>query len=97
MLKVQLHMTRIVDIEAIAVWDTVGTLGLPIQPWLQRLGLPTTVHKYRFYDTGIGKLVKHAYQALALNETRAAFQASVWEREEDNNVTVSYSLHRKIY
>jgi Uncharacterized alpha/beta hydrolase domain (DUF2235) len=86
-------LTRIVDIEAIAVFDTVGTLGLPVTPTLQRLGLPTTVHKYRFYDTGISKTVKHAFQALALDENRAAFQAAVWELDAYNDVTVSVSQY----
>jgi hypothetical protein len=80
-------MTRVVFIEAVAVFDTVGTLGLPIQPWLQKLGAPTTLHKYRFYDTGVSKRVKRAFHALALDEDRSAFQAAVWERDADNHVT----------
>jgi hypothetical protein len=77
-----------VNIKCIAVWDTVGSLGLPVQPFLQRLGFPTTLHKYRFFDTGINKRVENAFQALALDETRSAFQATIWEREDDNKVTV---------
>jgi hypothetical protein len=77
-----------VDIQAIAVWDTVGSLGLPVRPALQRLGFPSALHKYRFFDTGISRRVKNAFQALALDEQRSAFQATIWERADDNNVTV---------
>jgi hypothetical protein len=82
-----------VKIKCIAVWDTVGSLGLPVQPALQRLGFPTTLHKYRFFDTGISELVENAFQALALDETRSAFQATIWEKEDDNKVTVCYYGH----
>lgn len=76
------------NIKAIAVWDTVGSLGLPVQPLLQKLGFPTTLHKYRFFDTGINHRVENAFQALALDETRSPFQATIWEKADDNNVTV---------
>jgi uncharacterized protein (DUF2235 family) len=87
-LTFQANYTREVNIKCIAVWDTVGSLGLPIQPALQRLGFPTTLHKYRFFDTGINKRVEHAFHAMALDETRSAFQATIWEKEDDNDVTV---------
>jgi hypothetical protein len=89
----QAGLTREVDLTAIAVWDTVGTLGLPVQPFFQRLGFPTTLHKYRFFDSGINKRVKNAFHALSLDERRSAFQATVWEKEPDNNVTVGYFGH----
>jgi hypothetical protein len=81
-------MTRQVKIKVVGVWDTVGTLGLPLQPWLQRIGFPTSIHKYRFYDTGISDDVENAFQALALDEQRAAFNATVWEKQEGNTTTL---------
>lgn len=85
----KLNLTRDVSIQAIAVWDTVGTLGLPVHPILQKLGAAKAVRKYRFFDTGISNRVKNAFHALALDERRAAFDATVWEKQEDNRTTVS--------
>jgi hypothetical protein len=65
----------------------VGTLGLPTVPLLQKLGLPTTIHSYRFTDTGISKRVLNAFQALALDERRSTFQATLWEKKPDNTIT----------
>lgn len=36
--------------------------------------------EYQFYDTTIDNHIDHAYQALALDETRSSFGPSVWER-----------------
>jgi hypothetical protein len=82
------NLTRDVQIDAIGVWDTVGTLGLPITPLLQNFGFPTTIHKYRFFDTTLSNHIKNAFHALALDERRSAFQATVWEKKPGNN-TVS--------
>jgi len=83
------NYSKSIDIEAIGVFDTVGALGIPIHPWLWRTFpfIPTFLRSnYRFYDTSIGDHVKHAYHALALDEQRAAFAPTVWEREQ-NGVT----------
>jgi hypothetical protein len=77
-------LTREVIIEAIGVWDTVGTLGLPILPVLQKLGAASSIREYRFFDTGISDGVNNAFHALALDERRAAFDATVWEKKNDN-------------
>ena len=82
------NLSRDVQIDAIGVWDTVGTLGLPITPLLQKIGFPTTIHKYRFFDTTLSNRIKNAFHALALDERRSAFQATVWEKPPNNN-TVS--------
>ena len=78
----RLEMTRIVDVQAIGVFDTVGSLGVPVVPWLQRLGMPTTLHSYRFFDTGIDDHVKNAFQVLALDEHRSAFGPTVWSKRD---------------
>lgn len=82
----RLKMTREVNIKAIGVWDTVGSLGLPVQPWLQEFGMPTTLHNYRFFDTGIDDHVENAFHVLALDEHRSAFSPAVWSKE-DNGTT----------
>lgn len=88
-------LTREVEIQAIGVWDTVGALGVPTTALLQRLGLPafltnpfTCQHPYRFADTCIGPHIKHAFQALALDERRDSFSPAVWERPYKCSTTV---------
>jgi hypothetical protein len=39
---------------------------------------------YKFYDTSLSDKIEHAFQALALDETRAPFSPAVWERLKDN-------------
>ncbi|KAG5974966.1 hypothetical protein E4U55_007930 [Claviceps digitariae] len=58
--RVYQKTNQLITVKAIGVWDTVGSLGIPKIPWLEKLG--------------------HAFQALALDETRAPFSPAVWER-----------------
>ncbi len=65
-----------VDIHFIGVWDTVGSLGIPVTAsWF-----PFARAHYQFHDTELSKIVKHAYQALALDEHRGDFIPAVWTR-----------------
>ena len=54
---------------------------------LAKLGLPHSTKEYKFYDTDLGT-IKHAFQALALDEHRGPFSPAVWERNNtDKNST----------
>ena len=65
-----------VEIHFIGVWDTVGSLGIPdTASWF-----PYARARYQFHDTELSKIVKYAYQALALDEHRADFAPAVWTR-----------------
>lgn len=65
-----------VDIHYIGVWETVGALGIPdTASWF-----PFSRKRYRFHDTELSKIVKYAYQALALDEHRADFAPALWTR-----------------
>jgi len=57
----------------IGVWDTVGSLGVPIK----RLRL-----KYDFHDVTLTSLVDHAYHALAIDEKRRDFEPTLWARSK---------------
>jgi uncharacterized protein (DUF2235 family) len=66
----------VVDIHFIGVWDTVGSLGIPdTASWF-----PYARARYQFHDTELSKIVKYAYQALALDEHRADFEPALWTR-----------------
>lgn len=63
-----------------AVWDTVGSLGLPEIAWLARLGIRPSRKEMRFYDTKLSDRIEYAFQALALDENRPPFSPTVWGR-----------------
>lgn len=65
-----------VRVHFIGVWDTVGALGIPIG-WLRFL----TRRKYEFHDVTLSSHVRHAAQALAIDERRKAFRPAVWETQ----------------
>ncbi|KAA9008085.1 DUF2235 domain-containing protein [Histidinibacterium aquaticum] len=62
-----------VEIEAIAVWDTVKSLGLRF---------PGATHlaevSHRFHNHALGPAIKRGYHALALDETREAYKPVMW-------------------
>ncbi len=65
-----------VEIHFIGVWDTVGQLGIPdTMAWF-----PYARARYQFHDTELSRIVKYAYQALALDEHRADFAPTLWTR-----------------
>lgn len=59
-------------IAMIGVWDTVGSLGIPAMFG----GVDPLV--YGFLDTSLHPDVQHAYQALAIDERRSEFPATLW-------------------
>ncbi len=64
-----------VRVKCVAVFDTVGALGIPndLLNWVGQ-------SKFSFHDTRLGPTVEHAFHALAIDEHRGAFQATMWER-----------------
>jgi uncharacterized protein (DUF2235 family) len=79
-----LSLTQEVRVKCIGVFDTVGALGIPINPVLQRLipFLPSFIREYRWFDTTIDDHVENAFQALGLDERRFPYSPAVWERPE---------------
>ena len=87
--KEQLERRRLtnfdVPIKVVGVFDTVGSLGTPKIGWLERVGLQSGAMKeMAFYDTSLGNCIEYAFQALALDERRYAFQPTLWEKFADN-------------
>ncbi len=60
------------QIQMIGVWDTVGSLGIPA------IFGGIDEAQYGFLDTSLHPDVKNAYQALAIDEQRAQFPATLW-------------------
>ncbi|KAJ5731263.1 uncharacterized protein N7483_005771 [Penicillium malachiteum] len=62
------------EVEVVGVFDTVGSIGMP-----EVLGfkLPST-GKDGWHNVGLSTNIRHAFQALALDEHRQCFTPSVW-------------------
>jgi len=63
------------SIKYIGVWDTVGSLGIPLNlfQWYNK-------KRYTFYDTALSSIVEYAYHAVAVDEKRKNFQPAWWIR-----------------
>ncbi|KAK9477689.1 hypothetical protein V1514DRAFT_333158 [Lipomyces japonicus] len=68
----QLKLPEDVTVQAIGCFDTVGALG------------PLPSH-YAFLDQKLSPLVKHAFHALSLDETRRLFKSTLWFFPKDGN------------
>lgn len=78
---------ELIKIKAVCVWDTVGSLGIPKVSWLDKIGIHPSNDEYKWHDTSLSDRIEHAFQALALDETRAPFSPAVWERLPENRLT----------
>lgn len=61
-------------IHFIGVWDTVGSLGIPLSG-LRNL----TKRNHQFHDTELSGSVKNACHALAIDEQRSPFKPTLWQ------------------
>jgi uncharacterized protein (DUF2235 family) len=67
-------------IQCIAVWDTVGSLGIP------NIGIPLVDRlnrRWQFHDTSLSTTVDNAFQALAIDERRKPFAPTLWKQQGD--------------
>ena len=67
-------------IEAIAVWDTVGALGIP--EFTVRM---ERVDGFQFADRKLSPIVRHGLHEVAVDELRADFTPTLWD--EDARIT----------
>lgn len=63
-----------VPLEAVAVWDTVGALGIP-----EYTRTMTCIDVFRFADTALSPKIKRGYHAIAIDEQRANFTPTLWD------------------
>lgn len=78
-----------VPIDMVGVFDTVMALGIRL-PVLWMLTEP----RFRFHDQHLGDDVLLGAQALALDETRAAFQPILWSSEDHRHARISQMWFR---
>ncbi|EME48106.1 hypothetical protein DOTSEDRAFT_69893 [Dothistroma septosporum NZE10] len=73
-------LTQEANIKATGVWDTVGALGIPVNPFFQRFAhMPAFIREMKWYDTRLSNRTENAFHALALDEHRFPFSPAVWE------------------
>ncbi len=65
----------------LGVWDTVGSLGVPIDG-LRWVG----ARRWRWHDVGLGAHIRHACHAVAIDEQRRPFAPSLWAGEQADQV-----------
>jgi uncharacterized protein (DUF2235 family) len=71
-----------VEIQAVAVWDTVGSLGFPIAD-LEVRGATKDI--FQFTDNSLSDRVRFGLHALSIDEKRPPFTPTTW-RKRDNVV-----------
>jgi uncharacterized protein (DUF2235 family) len=74
----ELYCHAEVEIEAVALWDTVKALGLRlpiIWRWAQA--------SHQFHSHSLGQNVRNGFHALALDETREAYAPILWKCADD--------------
>ena len=64
-----------VPMESVAVWDTVGSMGIPNYVSGARKDF------FSFVDTKLSRAVAHGFHAMALDERRRDFPVTRWDRD----------------
>ncbi len=83
---------RNVDIATVAVWDTVGSLGIPEYD----IQTNTLVDAFRFADIKLSARVGHGIHALALDEQRLLFTPTFWEKAPNVTQLVFPGAHADV-
>jgi len=65
-----------IPIKSVAVWDTVGSMGIPEYIKDRRIDL------FRFVDLALSPLVEYGFHAMAIDEMRADFPVTRWDARE---------------
>jgi uncharacterized protein (DUF2235 family) len=75
------------QIKFIGVWDTVGSLGIPLpglMTWVNQI-----FHKNTFHSNTLNPGVENAFHAMAADEKRVLFKPVLWKRGTSPIVSVS--------
>ena len=70
--------SREVRIHCIGVWDTVGALGIPSA----NFDFLNKLLNVEFHDVDLSSRIDNAFQALAIDERRRAFEPSIWRKQD---------------
>lgn len=79
----KLKMTRRdIPVKCVAVWDTVGALGMP------KIAIMPQKHnkRFAFVDTRVEDNIEFAFHALGLDEKRKSYAPTVWFKPEEQKL-----------
>jgi hypothetical protein len=76
-LEPHVHPRELLRVACLGLFDTVGALGVPLQG-LRKLNR----QNFEFHDVELSSLVDIALHALAIDEHRRPFEASLWRRNK---------------
>lgn len=79
---------NITPIKFLGVWDTVGSLGIPL-PWYKLRNM----NQYKFHDVTLSSTIEHAYHALAIDEKRVLFTPAIWNK---SNTVKNNPAHQQV-
>lgn len=82
--KFRKDFSREVKIKCIGVWDTVGALGIPFS----ELRMLFSGKKYQFHDVQLSSIIENAFHALAVDEKRKPFKATLWDTDKPKNINI---------
>lgn len=74
-LEPDVHRRDDFRIDCVGVFDTVGALGVPLKPFWR-----FNRQRYEFHDVELSSITKLNLHALAVDEHRHPFQATVWRK-----------------
>ncbi|BAV46719.1 hypothetical protein MesoLj113a_31870 [Mesorhizobium sp. 113-1-2] len=71
------HDVKKFRIECTAVFETVGALGVPLEPFWR-----ANRDRYAFHDVNLASITNLNLHAIALDEHRQPFQATIWRKPQ---------------
>lgn len=83
-------MTPSVPIEAVAVWETVGHLGIPKYFNDKRMDI------FRFTDAVLHPRVKYGLQAIAIDEQRVFLAPALWDNRDGIAQVLFPGIHHDV-
>jgi hypothetical protein len=86
------HDSRYLRVRALAVFDTVGALGVPAEGFRR-----VNRAKYQFHDTEVNSLVDIALHAVAIDEPRQAFEPTMWTKPKFQHVELKKSAIEQVW
>lgn len=69
-----------VEVQSVAVWDTVGALGLP--DLQEQDGTEVRKDVFEFADTALSGRVRQGFHAIAVDERRVDFTPTLWDARD---------------
>jgi uncharacterized protein (DUF2235 family) len=81
--------SREILLKCVAVWDTVGALGVPLKPFAE-----FNAEEYGFHDTKLSSIIRNAFHAIAVDEHREPYAATLWQPQDSKDMAAGQKLEQ---